>query len=316
MIFLATNKRDITIDFVVLELQKRGVPYLRLNTEDITEWQIEFPNGEPSHATFAHDNRSFCLSEFTAAYYRRPLTPEPQGRFDQPVRDYIVSEWSAILRSLWTALDSRWLNSPYAIQKAEDKPRQIAIARAAGLKVPETCVTNDFTAAQKFAAAQNIIAKPLRRALLEDPSGPGRVMFTSRVALNAKDQDSIRLAPMIFQQEIAKQYDVRVTVVDDRAMAAAIDSQKHEQTEVDWRKGSGVEVEHQKLDLPSDIATACIKVTQDLGLRYSAVDLIQDQDGQYWFLEANPNGQWAWIEQRTGHPITNAIVDALVGTRL
>jgi hypothetical protein len=31
------------------------------------------------------------------------------------------------------------------------------------------------------------------------------------------------------------------------------------------------------------------------------------------FLEINPNGQWAWIENETGLPIAAAIADALSG---
>jgi glutathione synthase/RimK-type ligase-like ATP-grasp enzyme len=63
--------------------------------------------------------------------------------------------------------------------------------------------------------------------------------------------------------------------------------------------------------LPETVVAACIEVTAALGLRFSAIDLIQDRDGAYWFLEANPNGQWAWIENRTGLPIARAIVDEL-----
>ena len=46
-------------------------------------------------------------------------------------------------------------------------------------------------------------------------------------------------------------------------------------------------------------------------LGFGAIDLIQDRDGAHWFLEINPNGQWAWIETRTGQPIATAIVDWL-----
>jgi hypothetical protein len=49
-----------------------------------------------------------------------------------------------------------------------------------------------------------------------------------------------------------------------------------------------------------------------LRLRFAAVDLIVDPHGQVWFLEANPNGQWAWIEDATGLLITAAITDALL----
>ncbi len=67
------------------------------------------------------------------------------------------------------------------------------------------------------------------------------------------------------------------------------------------------------MELPAELVEACIAVTHDLGLRFAAIDLVEDEDGQFWFLEANPNGQWAWIEQRTAAPVTAAIVDALIG---
>ncbi len=42
MILLATNKRDITTDFIVLELRRRGAPFVRFNTEDAPTWRVSF----------------------------------------------------------------------------------------------------------------------------------------------------------------------------------------------------------------------------------------------------------------------------------
>ncbi len=47
--------------------------------------------------------------------------------------------------------------------------------------------------------------------------------------------------------------------------------------------------------------------------RFAALDFIVDPDDQWWFLECNPNGQWAWIEEETGLPISSALADALEG---
>ncbi|MDP9794725.1 D-alanine-D-alanine ligase-like ATP-grasp enzyme [Catenuloplanes nepalensis] len=50
-------------------------------------------------------------------------------------------------------------------------------------------------------------------------------------------------------------------------------------------------------------------------LRFAALDFIVTPDGDHVFLEANPNGQWAWIEDETGLPIAAAVADALEGTQ-
>lgn len=34
-------------------------------------------------------------------------------------------------------------------------------------------------------------------------------------------------------------------------------------------------------------------------------------DGSWWFLECNPNGQWAWLESEADLRITCAIADLL-----
>ncbi len=49
-----------------------------------------------------------------------------------------------------------------------------------------------------------------------------------------------------------------------------------------------------------------------LGLRFGALDLLVTEDGRWHFLEVNPNGQWAWIEQVAGLPISATIAEALM----
>jgi len=309
LILIVTNKRDVTTDFVILEMRRRGLPFVRLNTEDLPRHEVLMADGDPENLRLSGPCGDFSLSNVTGAYYRRPGSFEAEG--DEPVAAYVVAEWSAILRSLWNALDGRWLNSPFSILRAEDKPRQLAAARRVGLHVPGTLVTNAFDAARSFLADGPMVAKPLRHALI-DNGEVGSVVFTSRVAaLEAGDTEAVRRAPMILQREVVKRSDVRVLVIDDRVFATRILSQAHEETEVDWRKGVRLDLEHQSFDLPPDIVSACCTLTHDLGLRFAAIDLIEDGQGAFWFLEANPNGQWAWIEQRTGAPVTIAIVDAL-----
>lgn len=265
--------------------------------------------GDPARLILTGPSGKFSVAEVTGAYYRRPGHIEAAGK--EATTAYVIAEWSAILRSLWNALDGRWLNSPFAILRAEDKPRQLAVARRMGLEVPCTLVTNSYQAARRFFDEGPLVAKPLRHALIDD-GDTGSVVFTSRVdELHASDADAVRRAPMILQREIAKRSDVRVVVIDDKVFATKIHSQAHDETEVDWRKGVRLDLGHEAFALPARIGSSCIEVTRELGLRFAAIDLIEDASGAFWFLEANPNGQWAWIEQRTGAPLTNAIVDAL-----
>jgi glutathione synthase/RimK-type ligase-like ATP-grasp enzyme len=311
MILVVTSKRDLTSDFIVLELQRKGLPYLRLNTEDVPKGTFHCRPGFDNAWHFDLAGVPFDLSQVKAAYFRRPGAPEPLPEVNEAERAYSVSEWHAALQSLYWAIGERWLNAPHAIALAENKIRQIALARSLGFHVPETLVGNAPAAARAFAAEGGIIGKPLRNAVVKG-AHPDRVVFTSRVPIDAcTDPLSIRACPMILQREIKKRYDVRATVVGDHVFAATIDSQGNPETEVDWRKTSTPDLSHAAYCLPLEVKLRCVALTRKLGLRFGALDFVLDPEGQLWFLEINPNGQWAWIETRTGHPIAAAIVEEL-----
>jgi glutathione synthase/RimK-type ligase-like ATP-grasp enzyme len=312
LILLVTNKRDITTDFIVLELRRRGLAFYRLNSEDLPRTASRFRPQANQGWEIEMDNGVLALRDVRAAYYRRPGAPEPTAGKDAATRDYLANEWSAVTRSLWNALEGRWLSSPFAILRAEDKPRQLALAAELGFDIPETLIANDFDAAAAFVATGNAIGKPLRHSLVERGE-TGEVLFTTRLGLlKPEDREAVGLAPVIYQREIRKAYDIRATVIGNRVFAAAIHSQDHRETEVDWRSGTRLDLGHEPIALPTDMIEKCLALTRALDLRYGAIDLIADEDGRHWFLEINPNGQWAWIERRTGLPLAASIVDELV----
>lgn len=311
MILLVTNKRDITTDFIVLELHRRGLAFCRFNSEDLPKASVRFWPEADRGWELDFGDKVLALRNVRASYYRRPGIPETGPVEDAATHDYLVNEWSAVTRSLWNTLEDRWLNSPFAILRAEDKPRQLALAASLGFDVPDTLITNDFDAATLFVETGAAIGKPLRHSLIERGEA-GEVLFTTRLErLKPMDREAVALAPVIYQREIRKAYDIRATVVGNRVFAAAIHSQDQPETQVDWRSATRLDLRQESISLPAEVVEKCVTLTKALQLRYGAIDLVADELGRYWFLEINPNGQWAWIERRTGLPIAAAIVDEL-----
>lgn len=64
-------------------------------------------------------------------------------------------------------------------------------------------------------------------------------------------------------------------------------------------------------DLPVEIEQKCIQLTKMLSISFGAIDLVRDKNGDYIFLEINPNGQWAWVEMETGLKISDEIIKFL-----
>ena len=64
--------------------------------------------------------------------------------------------------------------------------------------------------------------------------------------------------------------------------------------------------------LPDIISIKCKELLCRLNLQFGAIDFVENLEGEFIFLEINPNGQWAWIEIQTGMPIANAIARHLM----
>ena len=95
--------------------------------------------------------------------------------------------------------------------------------------------------------------------------------------------------------------------------AVEIHSQEYEEARVDWRKGNMTHLPHQLHHLPPSIENKCTALVKKLGLAFGAIDLILTPEGKYVFLEINPNGQWAWIQQLCPDiPLRETLADLLL----
>ena len=48
----------------------------------------------------------------------------------------------------------------------------------------------------------------------------------------------------------------------------------------------------------------------ETGYRFGRFDFIR-KDGELWFLELNPNGQWAWLDEKNEHGLVSMVADAI-----
>ncbi len=313
MILLVTNRRDVTTDFVVAALRRTGAHFVRLNTEDLLRsWMVTWRTS----GWYARDDggRAVDSNAVQAVYYRRPQAPHPLDGTASDAGPFVVRECSAMLHGMLAHLQCLWISNPDAIERAEDKLLQLRVADTIGFVTPKTLVTNAPEDARAFVSlVGDAIVKPLSSGHLADE--PARISFTDRVDPMDALED-IALVPHLLQERITKVADVRVTVVNDRIFACRIDSQRFAETALDWRTATlfNLRLDHAIIELPRDVKDQCVQLVRALGLRFGAIDLIQRPDG-FTFLEINANGQWAWIEQRTGASISVAIAEALLHSK-
>jgi glutathione synthase/RimK-type ligase-like ATP-grasp enzyme len=315
MILIVTNREDYTADFLIIDLQRRNTRYRRLNTEDLPcratlTWRAP--------AVVSDDNvvlpsGRLQLSEVHSIWYRRPALPALSPELTDSASVIFASvETEAALDGVLRTIDCLWVSDPDRVRRAENKPLQLAVAARVGFSLPDTLITNDPADARAFVAGHaRTIYKPLRHGRIVE-ADKLRLVYTNIVDDDAVDWSSVAFAPCLFQAYVSKDVEVRATVIGDRVLCAAIHSQDSDVTRHDWRRPAPDGPRHEPHDLPEDVSRRCISLVGALGLSFGAIDLIRTPAGEYVFLEINPNGQWAWIQQLCPEiPLRETLADLL-----
>jgi glutathione synthase/RimK-type ligase-like ATP-grasp enzyme len=77
-----------------------------------------------------------------------------------------------------------------------------------------------------------------------------------------------------------------------------------------------VSVSYRESSLSSDTEQKCRSMLTSLGLVYGAFDFVRTPAGDLVFLEVNPTGEWAWLEDRLGFPMRDSFIRLFYGNRL
>jgi hypothetical protein len=307
LILLVSHGGDQHLPRVATWLEQIRAPWALLDTDDYPQ-HMTIADG-PHECRLQIKGRTLTLSEITAVWWRRPRPPVIGGRPDGIVA-WAQQQAFIALDSALRGIDAVWVNHPTRNRHAEDKPANLRRAVAAGLDVPDWLVTNDAVQARAFAnATGQVVVKPVASAYV-----PLRGNLWTRRVDDFGWLERIGPEPYLLQHFIDKTHDIRVVVVGDELFAVAIDSQATAETSVDLRAGGALrDLPHRQVDLPPWVRDALLGLCASLHLRFAAIDLVVDHDGHHWFLELNPNGQWAWLEEAAGVQITKALVRQLSG---
>jgi ATP-grasp ribosomal peptide maturase len=315
VLVIAAND-DWPTDRVVTELTGRGAEVFRMDTADFPQQLSLTGRIDQGHGwagELATVQRTVDLSRVGAVYYRAPGAFQFPDGMTGPEERFAAAQARAGLGGILSSLTCRWVNHPTFMARAEYKPLQLDVARACGLRIPSTLITNRPDAVREFAAAMPgpLICKPVASpVLIEDDQL--KAVYTRRLTPeDLADLRGISTTAHLFQEWVDKSHEVRLTVVGPRMFAAEVHAGS-EAAHEDWRSDYG-SLTYAVTAVPGDVAAAMRQLMHRLHLSYGAADFVVDPSGRWWFLEVNPCGQWDWIQGATGQPIAAAIADELQG---
>jgi glutathione synthase/RimK-type ligase-like ATP-grasp enzyme len=225
----------------------------------------------------------------------------------------VLAQWRTLCEGLVSVPGPTWISSPFSIATAENKALQLSRATALGFRVPHTLWTNSRSDAERFLSelGGKAVCKTVATARWR---ADDTAFFVFALSLTAEDlpaPDGLSRSPLTFQEIVAPKQDVRVTVVGRRTLAAVRQS-TNDDDPIDWRLGEDAKwLTH---ELPEHTSKACVALAREMSVRFAGIDLVLDDNGNYWFIELNPNGEWRWL-QAAGLPVVEAIADELIACK-
>jgi glutathione synthase/RimK-type ligase-like ATP-grasp enzyme len=264
--------------------------------------------GFGSSATLRIGGSSFAATDIKAIWARRFALPSSLQELDFKYRDFAKRELSVVMDAFLEDGAAFQINGYMADRLAGNRLIQSARAKRIGLNVPDTCVTQDKSEAQNFLRKHSLnVTKAMSFGRLTTSESDAEIVaYTSKVTLE-HDLSGLQRCPALFQERIQGKYEWRVTTVGEQLFSARV---ALGDDEIDWRL-SPKKANFEAASLPKEIERKLARLCTDSQIVYGAHDLIEDRNGDFFFLETNPAGQWGWLELTLGMPIGEAIANEL-----
>ncbi|MEH2104785.1 MvdC family ATP-grasp ribosomal peptide maturase [Nostoc sp.] len=319
VVLLITHSGDFfTIDRVAEALSKKGAQPFRLDTDKFpleVQLTAQFDKSKSYHK-LEYGTHSISTEQVQAVWMRRIWEPELSKELAPQYRQACIRESLATLDGFWDSLKgAKWIDDLERINYASNKLRQLRIASEVGFVIPQTLVTNKAESAREFFHQVNgkMVSKLLTALSYSMQANSSFFLYTSTVKEeDLQDAESLRYCPMVFQEQIPKQQELRVAYVNGHVFVGALDASVYAAAKVDWRK-PGVEVgAWQHHELPDEVVRRLQAFMGKFGLLFGALDFIVTPSGEYVFLEVNPVGEWGMLERDLDLPISSAIANALI----
>lgn len=317
-ILIATISDDIHAFAVAEALRRKGAQVQVWCTSDfprISGESIRFQGRNPSLQA-----EGVSLGgggeRFTTVWHRRIFSVPDIDLLHIGDRAFAARQCDEFRRGFLSLLcpDAFWVNRVEASHQASRKIFQHYAATQVGLATPETLFSNDPEEIRRFIASVGgrAVFKTLTPAAWHDDDNNCWAPYT--VSLRESDlvaDNLLRQTPAIFQNQVDKDFEVRVTIMGRAVFAAKVRSQETSKGQVDWRLAYD-ELVMEQMELPEDVAECCLLLMSRLGLVFGCFDFIVTPEGDWVFLEVNEMGQFLFVELYTGMPLLDAFSEFLL----
>lgn len=323
ILIISKSEAEDTTNIVMDWLDAFNGDYYRLNGEDfmdkadIINGQIQLEDFNPEAVTIIWNRRwssRGLINVENEEYY------DALGAKNASILLRSLRQENGILRSfLNLKLKSKiWTTRPE--KTSANKIKNLEIAKSCNLSVPEYIITSNKLKLSQFAKKhKSIICKaisetPIFSSSIDNDIVETLILYTkSFTGSQIEEEVPNTFFKSLFQQQIIKEFEIRVFYLNGTCYSMAIFSQNDKQTQVDFRNYNDNRPNRTvpfKLpkEVESNIKEFCRKAEYTIG----SLDLIKSTDGKYYFLEINPVGQFGMVSYPCNYNLEKKLAKYLI----
>lgn len=305
ILIISTHLGEYTTDLVIDWLDFKKINYKRINGVDLIKenFKIDFNCIE-----IRINNEIINLSNINTFWFRRLLP-----------YNYLLSEYGGLtknsnlnielirnIQSEYNRIrdfisvfykEKKWLSQ---IENSSlNKIEVLFNARQLGLIIPDSIITTSKNEVIKFRKKHySIIVKSISEALGLIIDNEAYLSYTYAISNYDIDNLPENFYPSLIQENIDKDYELRIFYLSGSFYSMAIFSQNDEQTKTDFRVYNKEKPNRNvPFILPKHIEIKLDLLMKKMNLNCGSIDMIKSVNGEYVFLEINPIGQFGMVSK-------------------
>lgn len=305
ILIISTHLGDFTTDLVIDWLDFKKINYKRINGIDLVNENLKIDfNG----VEISTKDEIINLSDINTFWYRRLL---PYNYF---LSEYGKLTTNAILnielmRNIQNEFnrikdfisvfyrEKNWLSQ--IGNSTLNKIEVLHNAKQLGLMIPDSIITTSKNEIIKFRKKHSsIIVKSISEALALPIDNEFYMSYTYNITNSDIDNLPENFYPSLVQENINKDYELRIFYLSGSFYSMAIFSQNDEKTKTDFR-AYNMEKPNRYVPfiLPKKIEVKLDLLMKKMNLNCGSIDMIKSVNGEYVFLEINAVGQFGMVSK-------------------
>ncbi len=327
LILICSISKDLHAKEVIKHLDSLKIDSIFLKTDRLSpSTGIHVDSSNNSTYFICKSGKTIPIENFSAIWNRKPFVPKDTHREvsveQKNAIDFKHNEMRSLVSSmLLTAkrLNIFTLNGLGENYSSKHKIEQLHLAKNIGFNIPDTIVSSNPKRISEFLKKHK--GTCIIKNMGDQPSisrNQYSDMMTKEIELDYFNKYYVNKTldyPILIQEKIKKKYELRITIIGNKIFPCSIDSQKHQESSIDWRWIPTKLMTHKIVKLPKTIENYCFRLCKRCHLQYGAIDMAVTPDDKYIFFEINPGGQYLWIEEMTKAPLSQAMANLLSNPR-